>query len=563
MRANVALPSAAATEATLKTWVTRGATILERRRWWVLGVCVVGQWAFIAQEALNRIPHNGWLYQHGDDGPWYWTSAWTLTSLHVPVTEVGLGWPYLLTPLAAIFGPDMADGLPAIVALNVLVLAPASVVGMYLIGERIAGRLFGVWTACLWVLAPLLALALYSATNRPVVVETFLPTGLGLNSLSDYPSMVCAIFAAYLLLRALDDNDLRSGALCGIALGFLVLLKPGNGPLVLAGLLVLALAFRHRALVAIGAMLPALLALALWKQSGRGMVPLLSLGTTREAMGSPAPVAANLDPYLRLNWHHLGQNVNALGQVFWSVRLLELLLVAGAIGLLVRGRMKGLLVVGWFVAFAVIKASPTYAGVKDTSVYRFLLPAWPAWVLIVAAVVLCWPVGAARRVRQRSEDEARSATARPPARGLIAAAAALLAVGPLVLAAAASPVHRGTVAQMDYGGAPVTIEDFQLRARQIGPHTVELDWSHIRTSRARYAYRIFKGDDAGCHYANVGAPDCLFRMPLITSVRRPVYIDRNAGGRKVYRVALAEGTRVQPDNTALLLLSKPIVFVTH
>jgi len=52
-------------------------------------------------------------------------------------------------------------------------------------------------------------------------------------------------------------------------------------------------------------------------------------------------------------------------------------------------------------------------------------------------------------------------------------------------------------------------------------------------------------------------------MPLITSVRRPVYIDRNAGGRKVYRVALAEGTRVQPDNTALLLLSKPLVFVTQ
>jgi len=61
-----------------------------------------------------------------------------------------------------------------------------------------------------------------------------------------------------------------------------------------------------------------------------------------------------------------------------------------------------------------------------------------------------------------------------------------------VLAAAASPVHRGTVAQMDYGGAPVTIKDFRLRARQTGPHTVELDWSHIRTSRARYAYRIFQ-----------------------------------------------------------------------
>ena len=57
----------------------------------------------------------------------------------MPTTAVGLGWPYLLTPLAAIFGPDMANGLPAVIALNVVVLAPAAVIGMYLLGERIAG----------------------------------------------------------------------------------------------------------------------------------------------------------------------------------------------------------------------------------------------------------------------------------------------------------------------------------------------------------------------------------------------------------------------------------------
>ena len=177
---------------------------------------------------------------------------------------------------------------------------------------------------------------------------------------------------------------------------FLVLLKPGNGPLPLAAVVALAVTLRFRALLGtVVAALPAAVALSIWKKTGTGQVPVLSGsgggggGSVAGGGGGGAPgaVAHNSHKYLNIDFHHLSVNVHALGQTFWSVRLLEFLLLAGAFGLIARARWKGAFVVGWFVAFALIKGTVSYANVYDTSLYRFLLPAWPAWTLIVAGAV--------------------------------------------------------------------------------------------------------------------------------------------------------------------------------
>ncbi len=546
-----------------KAWAARIATLLERRRWWVVGVCVVVQWAFVAFEALLRVAHNGWLFQSGDDGSWYWTTAWLLGSLQLPNAAVGLGWPYILSPFAAIFGPNMANGAPAVIALNLLVLAPASVIGMYLVAERLAGRLFGVWAAILWSIGPALALALYTPRTRPTVIDSFLPTGVGLNMLSDYPSLVCALFGAYLLLRALDRNTLLDGALCGFVLGFLVLLKPANGPLPLVGVAVLAVLFRFRALAGtLAAMLPGVIALTVWKRKGVGSVPLLTADPHHTSGGvpnAPSGPVSGTHRYLNIDWHHIGVNVHALGQVFWSVRLLEFLLLAGAVGLVVRSRLRGALIVGWFVGFALIKGGVAYAGVYDTSLYRFLLPAWPAWILIVASVVFCWPSGPERRARQRVADERRAATSGPTARGVLIAAGVVLAAGPLVFAAAASPVGPDVVAQMNYTGAPVAVRDFGLQAKRTGPHELTVTWKPVHTGRARTWYQLFKARTDGCVYLASGAKDCLLRMPVNASTRLTSFVDRQATGRIVYRVGLASGRRIDPNTSSYLLLSKPLV----
>jgi hypothetical protein len=553
-----------------------------RRRWWILGVLVLAQWLFVAREALHGSAHNGWLFQDGDDGPWYWTSAWTLTSLHVPPTAVGLGWPYLLAPLAAIFGPDMASGLPAIVALNVALLAPAAVVGMYLLGERIAGRLFGLWAAFLWVVLPGIALLLYRPKTRPSVIDSFLPTATGLNALSDFPSMVCAIFGAYFLFRALDHNRVQDGIFCGFVLGFLVLLKPANGPLLVAGAVVLTFTFRFRALLCAGlAMIPALVALTVWKRTGQGTIPILPAAPTASgppptggvgsAPTSGGPTAqrpshvielydravAGVHRYINFNWHHLGTNVNDLREVFWSLRLLEFVLVAGSIALIGRSRAKGALVICWFLGFALVKATNNLSSVTSTSLYRYLLPAWPAWVLMVASVVFLWPSGLAERARRRASDKARAHSSSPAPGTLIAAAAIALAAGPLALAVAASAVPKGTVAQQGVIG-PIPIVDFGLAARPTGSNGILLTWGPIRTARANYVYRVFRNVSDGCSYATVGAPVCAFLSPAVTDTRSLTYEDHDVRGRAVYRVALVAGWSLEPTKSNALLLSKPV-----
>ena len=210
--------------------------------WWILAALRPRRMALRRRARRSSgAPTTAGSSSDGDDGPWYWTSAWALTSLHVPPTAVGLGWPYLLTPLAAIFGPNMANGLPAVIALNSLVLAPAAVIGMYLLGERIAGRLFGLWAAFLWVILPGLALLLYPREDA-AVGDRLVPPDCAPGSTPCPTSRRWSArsSAAYLLFRALDSNDVQSGVLCGFVLGFLVLLKPANGPLLVAGVVVLA-----------------------------------------------------------------------------------------------------------------------------------------------------------------------------------------------------------------------------------------------------------------------------------------------------------------------------------
>ncbi|HEV7639820.1 MAG TPA: glycosyltransferase family 39 protein [Gaiellaceae bacterium] len=560
MRASVALPSSADAAATVTAWLARVAAFVERRRWWIVGVCIVGQWVVLWRANVH---HNGWLFQHGDDGPWYWTTAWAQTTLHVPFTAIGPGWPYVLTPVAAIFGPDMANGMPAVIALNVLVLGPASVIGMYLVAERIAGRLFAVWSAVLWTLMPTLAMALYSDSARHVIVDSFLPTATGLNALSDYPSMVVAIFCAYFVLRTMDSNDLRDGVLCGLLLGFLVLLKPANGPLPLAAVLVLLATRRFRGLVGVvGAAIPAAIALSIWKKTGTGQVPAISGGGGAGGGGgggaTPGGVAHNTSKYLNIDLHHLSVNIHDLGQAFWSVRLLEFLLVAGAFGLITRARWRGAFVVAWFLAFALIKGTVSYANVFDTSLYRFLLPAWPAWTLIVAGVVFCWPVGAARWTRRSAKPAVTPPSARVPGVRTLSAAAAVLSVAPLLLILAVSPAKRGAIVDANYTGAPIAAVDFGLRAHRTGPHTVRLEWRSMKTPRAQTRYAIFKGADDGCVYSTPAVPLCRFRMQLIGAARGTSFVDSQAVTKRLYRIGLVAGPEVQVDNPALLLVSKPL-----
>jgi Dolichyl-phosphate-mannose-protein mannosyltransferase len=249
-----------------------------REPWIVLGPLIVVQWLAVLALVLT-VRHNSWLYYQGGDQTYVHTDAWSFAHWRLPTAEIGWGWPFVLTPVAGAAGANVLSGLPAVVLLDALVLLPIALIAVYGIGARIAGRLFGYWTAVLWIAVPFLAIPLFVQRYHGKYVEQTLPQLFGMTPLADFPSMVLLIVGAYFVLRSLEGDDWREPVLAGLVLGFAFCVKPSNaiffGPAVLAFLL----ARRWRGLVIAGAALaPGLLLTLLWKQRGLGQVPLFASG---------------------------------------------------------------------------------------------------------------------------------------------------------------------------------------------------------------------------------------------------------------------------------------------
>ena len=103
--------------------------------------------------AAGRIAgHDGWLYYHGGDGTWYYTTAWVLGNGHIPAAVIGYGYPLLIAPIAGIAGSSLLDGIPAVVIFNQLVLAPIALVCIYGITRMFASRWYAYIVSLLWVL---------------------------------------------------------------------------------------------------------------------------------------------------------------------------------------------------------------------------------------------------------------------------------------------------------------------------------------------------------------------------------------------------------------------------
>src|SRR4029453_19684662 len=85
--------------------------------------------------------HNGWLFYQGGDETFFYTDSWVVAHGHIPESEIGYGWSYLLAPLARLGGASYLTALPFIVVAQVVILLPIALMCVYAIGARIAGRL--------------------------------------------------------------------------------------------------------------------------------------------------------------------------------------------------------------------------------------------------------------------------------------------------------------------------------------------------------------------------------------------------------------------------------------
>jgi hypothetical protein len=528
--------------------------VLARRpRLLVVGGLVLLQWIAVAVYAVTTT-HNGWLFYQGGDQTWYWSTTWLLSEGTLPLSYVGYGWSYLLSPVALVAGPSFLDGLPVVLLVQVLVLLPLALVCVYALAARLAGRHVAAAAGLLWIAIPFLLSPFFVERYREKWVDLFLPQAFGLTGLTDFVSLVAVAVAAVFVFRTLDGGGDKQALLAGLAAGFAVGVKPANALFLIAVALALAVARRWREAVVLAlALAPALVALAVWKYRGLGNLPVLALDGSRVAAGEgyQPPIGLSLGRYIDLDWGRLDANFVALQEVTWSVRIIEFLPLAGAIAVARRSLPKAVFLLAWVASFVVVKGTAEAATVDSGSFFRLLMPAWPAYFLLAVSLPLLVP---------RVGGILAAAPARPPAppsRRVLAAAGLLLGLVPVVLFAAL-PATKGQRAVREPGSGvyvPVVDELRPTVERRGGAQ--RLAWRKVGPGPGTHAfyrvYRIAGSDGVTC--VAKGADECTFEgATTVATTRETAYTDRPPRGDWFYRVGVVANWRDDPTLGDLLLL---------
>ena len=525
----------------------RGVSYLSRARPVpLLAALCAAQLAVTAWFAFAT-PHNGFIWYSGGDASEYWTSQWAVGHLRLTQTFIGWGLPVLYAWVPLLTGTTLLSGLPVIVVFQALVLVPLTVVLVWLVADRLFGRLYAWGATALWVAAPLLLMwGMRRHDYRVQFEQNFLaPHVYGLTNMADFPSVVLILACAWATLRALDaertEEWLFAGLLAGVAIG----VKPANAFFLVAVVALLALCRRARgAVVYAVALAPALLVLLVWKQRGLGNLPLFAAGQVHEAAGPV--VATSAGKYVPWDPHHLGMELRDLMEVFWSVRLLEWVALAGVVAAIRRAPARGLFVVVWFVMFLVVKGSSNQASISTTSYFRLTEPGLPAFVLLAAALAYLVPHRGTRPER---------ATPRPVPRWAVALTAVAGALVPLVLVLALrpQPATGSTVRDLAHSTeAPIS------SALAATVSTGRLSWRPVDGHGARLQYVVYRvdADTGGCAPPASGARECLFAGTAVATTRATSF--RFPAVAATYRVAAAANYTDEQNGSDLMLLGPPV-----
>jgi hypothetical protein len=209
------------------------------------------------------------------------------------------------------------------------------------------------------------------------------------------------------------------------------------------------------------------------------------------------------------------------------------------VALLARSRRGFVLVVSWFAVYLLTKGTYIPASVEDASFWRILMPAFPAFVVLAASVVLlvpglrARPEGGAFRLPDRKRTFA------------FAAAVAVFVVAPLGVVAAVPPLHdsgRKAVRQGDPGTLLPVSAVIAPRATVEGDG-VRLSWRPQPAGASRVFYRILRtpGRSAalcGGRPENA-ADDCRIYMDAPAATHGISFLDRPGPGTWTYRIGVS------------------------
>jgi hypothetical protein len=544
--------------------------------WVVLGPLVVAQWLCLVAFVLT-VRHNGWLFYQGGDQTFFYTSSWVVGHGHIPDAAIGWGWSYVLVPLTWIFGQSFLSALPAIVLLQVLVLLPLGLLAVYGIAARIGGRLLGYLSAGLWVAMPYAVIPLFEQRYHEKYVEQFLPQALGLTGLGDFPSMVIVLCSAYFVVRTLDTHALPDAAAAGLLAGFAIGIKPANALFLGGVVLAFAAARRWRAALAFaaGLALP-VLALTLFKARGLGTIPLLAATGAHLAAGAAPGVtaAANSGPgkYLHFDWGEFQRNVDGLREFFWSVRVLQWVVIAGFLGVLRRSLPKALLLGGWFAAFLMLKGGSQAASIEAGTFFRLFMPGFPPLLIMLASITLLVPTYGPRLAESFGVLKRPPLTWRAP--GLVGGAV-VLGLVPVLLFLVLPALHDRSAAKYfdENVYVPVTYRSLGLTATRTS-QGVLLRWQ-AAPAHAKVFYRVFRAQAlsyydwrlpprvAGvrCLPPAGGAADCAIEMDTLGITRSLTFRDSTSPGKGLwaYRIGVMGNWIDNLEGGDVMVVSAPAV----
>jgi hypothetical protein len=246
-------------------------------------------------------------------------------------------------------------------AVSVAVLLPAALGLVHRIARTLAGPRFGLWAAGVWALGPFAALPLFDARYRDIYESTFLVPLTGLGRGDALPTIVALLLATVLCLRGGPVGAAGAGLAASAALAFdasTVLFLPGAA-------VCLALGRRRTPLAAFAV----------------ALLPGLAVLVVRD------PTL----PSLYGDWATLRDNSNGIREFFWSVRVLEWLPLAGLLGVARHSPRLAVLLGGWFGLYLLARGTDADFTIGGATFFSGLLPAIPAYLLLVASVPLLVP----------------------------------------------------------------------------------------------------------------------------------------------------------------------------
>jgi hypothetical protein len=535
-------------------------SLLERPRAVLATLAAVQIAATVALAA--RVEHNGWVYFQGGDQIWFSTTGWLLGRLQLAPTQASYIWPLVETPITWVTGSTYVQALPVLVVLNVLVLGPIALCCLYGIASRIGGRLLGYWAALLWVIAPYAAIPLFVERYHEKWTEQFLPQATGLTAMADYPSMVVVLAAAFFVTRSLTPQRLLDAALAGLLLGAAGGLKPPNLLLGFGAALAYVIARRWREAAAFGgALVVGLLMLAFWKQRALGTLPVFALQEVRLAAGAtPMALDLNLHRYLQLDLDHWRLQMAQLREFFFSPRLAQWAPLAGLLAV-VRARRSAIagLLAGWLAAFILVKGFNENADIQANTFWRLLMPAWPAYLLLLASIPLLVPT-LIRRLSPRLAPPTDTAV-----RGRwVVVALVLTILVPAAATAASSRVSPPTpaIVPITASGNILTPVDKGIEVTaESARKALRLTWSDGPWN-ARVFYRIYQSTrpdgDLLCTTSNSQTWVCYLYGEQIGTSRDHSFLVPNAPPGATYRIGVGTNWANDPELGDIFVFSPPV-----